>query len=459
MSFGVLVTILILLLIGLFCLATINSVFRRLQKRDLRKQFSSLGKLFFYRPLHLFFFPDHEFETLFFVNTFTQNMLRFFYAIISILLLVQAHLLAFAANPTALSPSSLFLEWPAGILYLVALFLIFFVVGDYLPRIFGIRYPNIAMKLCVIPASLFMLMTLPITFIFLKVSHFFVHTLYFDHLNEPHAEAKQEIIDMIQDSNVSAHLDMHDKKLLESVMAFKDRIAREVMVPRVDIFSLSYDTTIEQAAVQVLNEGYSRTPVYKNNLDNIIGVLMYKDLLAKYVEYVGKDNESNILKAPIATLVKNVLYTPETKKISQLLQDFRKKQVHLAIIVDEYGGTEGIVTIEDILEEIVGDIADEYDEEEALYIPLPNGGWLVDSRMSILDMEEQLGIEIPQDGDYDTIGGYVFHETGMIPSKGYIIQKPTFEIEVLRSNDRRVEKVRIQPIHNENEDDSTDDGN
>jgi CBS domain containing-hemolysin-like protein len=233
--------------------------------------------------------------------------------------------------------------------------------------------------------------------------------------------------------------------MIESVMDFKDRIAREVMVPRVDIFSLSHDTTIEEAAVFLHNEGYSRTPVYKNTLDNIIGVLMYKDILSKYMEF-AQTNDIGILKAPISTLLKKVLYTPETKTISHLLQEFRKKQVHLAIIVDEYGGTEGIVTIEDILEQIVGEIADEYDEEEDLFIALPEGGWLVDARMTVYDIEEQFGIEIPQDGDYDTIGGYIFHETGTIPSKGFVLQKPDFEIEVIRSNDRRVEKLKIKPI-------------
>lgn len=443
MSFGLLITFLVIILIGLFCLTTLNSVFRRLPKRDLKKQFNSMGNLFFYRSVHLLCFPDNEFESLFFSNTFTQNILRFLFAIVSFLILVQTNVLDFAVNPTTPQSTSLFLQWPAGIFYLIGLFLVFFIIGDYLPRIFGIRYPRLALNLCAFPASFFLLATFPITFVLLKLSRFFAHTLYFDHPSEPHGETKQEIIDMIQESDVNSHLDIHDKKLFESVMAFKDRIAREVMVPRVDVFSLSSDTTIGNAATKILAEGYSRTPVYKNTLDNIIGVLMYKDLLAKYVEYANKNFDPEILNAPISTLVKNVVYTPETKKISQLLQEFRKKQVHLAIIVDEYGGTEGIVTIEDILEEIVGDIADEYDEEEALFLQLPTGGWLIDARMSILDIEEQLNIEIPQEGDYDTIGGYVFHETGMIPPKGFIISKPNFELEVLRSNDRRVEKVRI----------------
>ena len=316
-------------------------------------------------------------------------------------------------------------------------------MGDSLARITGNRYPERSIRLTAPIVSAFLVLLFPLTFLFLKFFHILPRTFYFDPSHEPNQEAKQELIEIIEESNLNTHLDPHDKKLIEAVMAFKDRIAREVMVPRVDIFSLPHDMTIEEAATLLYQEGYSRTPVYKDTLDNIIGVLMYKDVLAKYMEHARKGDKA-VLQSPISTLVKNVLYTPETKKISQLLQEFRKQQVHLAIIVDEYGGTEGIVTIEDILEEIVGDIADEYDQEEALFIPLSEGGWLIDSRMSILDIEEQFGIEIPQDGDYDTVGGYVFHETGMIPAKGYTIRKPQFELEVIRSNDRRVEKLRIK---------------
>ncbi len=451
MSLNLSITILLLLLIGLFCLTAVNTALRRLHKRDSKKQLSLTGKLFFYRYLHALFFRNQEIEELFFASTLAQNIVRFAYAIFSLSILVQLKLVSWATDPVT-QTSFLSINWPAGLLCLVSLFFLFFIVGDYLARIVGSRYPEISIQLCALVSSFFMIAIFPLTFLFLKFSHCFSKTIYFNPLSEKAPEAKQEIIEIIEESNFTATLDPHDKKLIESVMAFKDRIAREVMVPRVDIFSLSHDTTMEEAAVFLHNEGYSRTPVYKHTLDNIIGVLMYKDILAKYMEY-ARTNDEKILKAPISTLVKNVLYTPETKKISHLLQEFRKKQVHLAIIVDEYGGTEGIVTIEDILEEIVGDIADEYDEsEEALYLALPEGGWLVDARMPIFDIEEQFNIEIPQDGDYDTIGGYIFHETGTIPAKGFTLTKPTFELEVVRSNDRRVEKLRIKPINVESED-------
>jgi CBS domain containing-hemolysin-like protein len=215
------------------------------------------------------------------------------------------------------------------------------------------------------------------------------------------------------------------------------------MVPRIDVFGLAADISIKDAAQQLCVEGYSRIPIFKGSLDNIVGILMYKDVLEKYMEQAEKGANSKLLDAPIDSIAKSPLYTPETKKISNLLQEFRKKQVHLAIVVDEYGGTEGLVTIEDILEAIVGDIADEYDQEKRLYKEASDHSWIVDAKFSIIDAEEQLGIKIPQDGDYDTIGGYIYHCAGAIPSKGFTLHHDTFVMEILSSNERAVDKVRI----------------
>lgn len=446
LSFHLYLMALIILLIGLFCLTAVNTAFRSLQRKESKKQLNKAGKFFFYRYLSRLFSHQQEYEDLYFASIFAQNVTRFCYAIVSILFLDKLQLITWSNDPQ-MQNSSLSLNWPWGVLSLIGLFLLLFIVGDSIARITGNRYPERSIRWTAPIVSAFLVILFPLTFLFLKFFHILPRTIYFDPSHEPTQEAKQELIEIIEESNLNTHLDPHDKKLIEAVMAFKDRIAREVMVPRVDIFSLPDDITIEEAATLLYLEGYSRTPVFKDTLDNIIGVLMYKDVLAKYMEHARKGDKA-VLQSPISTLVKNVLYTPETKKISQLLQDFRKQQVHLAIIVDEYGGTEGIVTIEDILEEIVGDIADEYDQEEALFIPLSEGGWLIDSRMSILDVEEQLGLEIPQDGDYDTIGGYVFHEAGMIPGKGFTIRQTNFELEVIRSNDRRVEKLRIKSLVN-----------
>jgi CBS domain containing-hemolysin-like protein len=212
------------------------------------------------------------------------------------------------------------------------------------------------------------------------------------------------------------------------------------MVPRVDVFSLSGETKIREAAQLFAAEGYSRIPIYKESLDDIVGVALYKDLLKCFA--VPEEN----LDAPIETIAKPVLYAPENKKIALLLQEFRNKQIHMAIIVDEYGGTEGIVTIEDILEELVGEIEDEYDIGEAKeFWELPGGSWVVDAKMTLIDIESQLGIKIPENPDYETIGGYVFHCAGTIPSKGWKLSHDEFDLEVLSSNERSIKKIKIIP--------------
>ncbi len=257
---------------------------------------------------------------------------------------------------------------------------------------------------------------------------------------------KDKILEILQDPEFSPYFDHNDRKLIFSVLAFKERIAREIMVPRRDVFAFSSETKIEKAVKSFLKEGYSRIPVYKETIDNILGVLYYKDILNFFARSLAQINPIELGRS-IESFIKPVVYTPETKKISHLLQEFRSKQIHFAIVVDEYGGTEGIVTIEDILEELVGEIADEYDvDERVLFSAAPMGGWVVDAKMGIIDIEEELGIKIPHSPEYDTIGGYIFHKAGMIPSKGWRLHHDDFDIEVLGSNERSIEKVRIQPL-------------
>ncbi len=440
-------------LLGTFFLTAVTSAFRQMHKRDLKKQLTSIGNLFFYRPFHLHFFPQHEYEGLFFSAVCAQNIARFCYAASAVLFLqatplFQEEVLHLEFNGIRTADFSTF--WV--IFSVFVMLMLSFIIGEYLPRMLGMRLPEKALRVCTPFSSLFMFLVFPITYFFLKISQSFSQTINFDHTPEAEAQAKQEIIDIIEDTKFTPDINRHDKTLIESVLAFRERIAREVMVPRVDLFSLSAETSIKEAANLLAAEGYSRTPVYRNSVDNIVGVLMYKDILTKFREYEQKGNDPTILEAPIKTIQKNVLYTPETKRISNLLQEFRKKQVHLAIVVDEYGGTEGIVTIEDILEQIVGDIEDEYDVEEELFTLQSDGSWVVDARMNIFDAQEQFGIDIPEEGEYDTIGGYVFACAGAIPTKGFVIHHDDFEIEIIDSNERVVEKIRIKPLNNKNKD-------
>lgn len=393
----------LIFLLGLFALSCMASALKKLHELDAVKRLGKIGRLF----------PSKDYEGILVSISASQNVARF-------ICLTSGTLFVYFAG----------LVWAPLILLL---FLLFYLFSDYLPKMLGILYPSQTLSLSSICSTPFLVLSYPLAYLF--SSHYYV---------EPLHEVRHEILQILQEAKLSPKLTLHDKKLIASVLYFQNRLAREVMIPRINIFSLDCTTTIQEAVKLLQEEGYSRVPVYKDTIDNIVGVLMYKDILTKYIEYQEKGNDPAILEEPIDTIIKPVMYAPETKKISNLLQDFRKKQVHLAIIVDEYGGTAGIVTIEDILEEIVGEIEDEYDAEEDLFHPISENVWIVDAKMSIIDAKEQLKISIPQEGDYDTIGGYIFHRAGAIPSKGFTIKLDTIELEVLRSNDRKVEKVKIK---------------
>lgn len=438
MTLSILFILLLFFLIGIFALTSINAAIRRLQKKEAKRQFDLLGNRFFYRPFHALFFKAQEFEGIVFTIICGQNLTRFGYAMTIFLLFFAIDLFH-----SPLFDTHFFI---VTLPFLILANISAFFIGEFVPRILGTRYPEQAIRIMGPIASLFIYFAFPISFLFLKLFKTYSHTVYFDYLNAPQAKVKEELIDLIQNVDFGPSLDPVDKKLIESVVTFRHRIAREIMVPRVNLFCLSKDTTVKVAAELLDREGYSRVPVYENTIDNMIGVLMYKDLLKAFLLAEKTPQGTPVLDGSIEKYIKSVLYTPETKKISHLLQEFRKKQVHLAIVVDEYGGTEGIVTIEDILEEIVGEIADEYDEEAGLFKALHDGSWIVDSRMSILDVDEELGIKIPQEGDFDTVGGYIYHRAGSIPPKGFTIHSDEFRLEVLSSTEKSVDKVKITPI-------------
>ncbi|EPP35334.1 transporter associated domain protein [Chlamydia ibidis] len=228
-----------------------------------------------------------------------------------------------------------------------------------------------------------------------------------------------------------------DTPLSEAICTFDKLIVREVMIPKVDIFALQEDTPIKEAFPAIMEEGYSRIPVYKKDIDNITGVILVKDLL--------KLNSSCDSVLPISSVAKPPLYAPEIKKASSLLQEFRQKHRHLAIIVNEYGFTEGIVTMEDIIEEIFGEISDEYDVDEDIPYKKVGNSWIVDGRMNISDAEEYFNITIQHENSYDTLGGHVFHKVGAVPKKGMKIHHENFDIEIITCSERSVGKLKITP--------------
>ena len=416
--------------------AAISKALMTLNKIDLKEEFGKKPGIYFFYFLAKKVFPDEGWKALYYLNGATKQINRILYATTFCLYLFSHPFSAKIFQPS--HPLEL-VNAPFFILSIVIVIVIglFF---DFIGIYFASHYPEKALRVTFAIGNFFYMLYSPITLPLLKIQK--VITGKRKKQNPlPAGGIKDKIFELVSETEVGQTLEAMDKKLLISVANFRDRIAREVMVPRINVTLIEKNETVEKAMELFIEEGYSRIPVYEENIDHVIGVLLYKDLISFYTR-----NEKSPAETKVSEFIKPIVYTPETKKIAQLLQEFRNKQSHLAIVVDEYGGTEGIVTIEDILEEIVGEIADEFDDadEELLFSPLPDGGYIVDAQMNIIDIEKELKITIPLSPEYDTIGGYIYHHARSIPPKGWRIHHDNFDLEVLSSSDRSIEKIKIQ---------------
>ncbi len=426
----------ILFLFGSLVLTACSTAILRLGKFKSKELLRSAhAPLLFFRPFLKHIFRKHDWENLYFSISISKQIFMLAYGTSSFFYLISTLPSLHNALHNSLSSQ----DWPP-LLAAGGAIIALSVLLDYLVRLAASLWSRFILLLASPFASLYLIILFPFVGILLQLTRGLVRKLHIDEESAEMLTDKTKLREIIRESELQQHLDPSDQKLISSFLNFKERVAKEIMVPRVDLFALSADTTIREATKLFASEGYSRIPIYRESLDHVVGVILYKDLLKTYA-LPGQN-----LDLTLDTIAKPVLYSPENKKIAQLLQEFRNKQIHMAIIVDEYGGTEGIVTIEDILEELVGEIEDEYDIGDAEeFWELPTGGWVVDAKMSIIDIEERLGVRIPPNPEYETIGGYVFHCAGTIPSKGWRLSHDDFDLEVLSSNERSLKKIKITP--------------
>jgi CBS domain containing-hemolysin-like protein len=245
---------------------------------------------------------------------------------------------------------------------------------------------------------------------------------------------EDEIRHLIDVAEEEEEIEEEERELIHSVFEFGDTVVREVMVPRPDMVTLKADTSLRQALDTIVEAGYSRIPIYEGDTDNIVGVLYAKDLLKRIHEAHGEDQVVSLARPP--------LFVPEQKKVAELLREMQEQRVHMGIVVDEYGGTAGLVTIEDLIEEIVGEIVDEYDREEPLVEPIDPATIRVDAKMPIDEVNELLGVDLP-DEEWDTVGGLVFGLTGRVPVPGETVTFNSVEFRTERVTGRRINKVVI----------------
>ena len=247
--------------------------------------------------------------------------------------------------------------------------------------------------------------------------------------------AKEEILQAASQGQAAGAVDAEEVRMIASVMTFGRRRAEEIMTPRTEVFALATEMPLEQAALLISHGGHSRVPVYEGDIDNIIGVLYARDLLV-----AGEASSVRDLR----TVMRKPFFVPSTKPLDDLLREFRARQIHLAVVLDEYGGTAGLVTVEDVLEEIVGDIADEYDSPPTTMMKrLDERTAEVDGRMNIDELAAAMGLDIPAQRDYDTVAGLIFSHLGYIPSAGEKLRAHGAEFTVLAADERRITKVRL----------------
>lgn len=249
------------------------------------------------------------------------------------------------------------------------------------------------------------------------------------------ARTGEELQELIEESEANGILNEEEGEMLHSILEFGDMIVRQVMVTRTDMVICPITANLSRLLELINSSGHSRIPIFEGSTDGIVGIVYAKDLL----RFWGANDDT----LTIAAVMRPPFYVPETKAVEDLLQDFRNKRVHMAIVIDEYGGTSGLVTIEDLLEEIVGDIQDEFDREEDWLIVEDNGGVLVDGRLNIADLEEHFDLEIPRD-KFDTVGGYLVNLNGQVPACGACFTDSGLTLEVLAADQRKVSRVRIR---------------
>ena len=251
---------------------------------------------------------------------------------------------------------------------------------------------------------------------------------------EAREDVEKEIQQLIDEGEERGLISEDEGEMIQGIFSFRDTIAREIMVPRTEVVcARAEEATLTDIITLIVQSGHSRIPIYQESVDNVIGILHAKDLLS----YWGSET------ADFREMARSPYFIPETKKISEVLKDLRDKKSHMAIVIDEYGGTAGILTLEDIIEEIIGDVMDEYDAEEKLITENEDGSITVDARLDVEDLEDYLHVDFPE-GKFESVGGFVISLLGRVPDVDERIEHKNIEMVIEAANSRKIEKIRIR---------------
>ena len=341
--------------------------------------------------------------------------------------LAATYTVNYVSNYSTLSISTLLLLEVIIITFLVLIF------GEIIPKTYAIarseKYSNFIAK----PLDIILTIIYPIAFFFHKITDLIIKVLPIK--KEKIFDSEEELMMLAEVGEEEGTLDHEESDMIQSVLEFKNKLVKEILTPRVDVVSLDSTSTLDEAMDTIMNKKYSKIPVYKGTIDNIKGILYAKDIIPYLI---GSRPAIELMK-----LSREPYFIPETKPIDELLKEFKVKKTSIAVAVDEWGGTSGIVTLEDIVEEVMGELRDPYDREEYEIIRKKDGNIITDGAIKIYDLEENMDIEFPDNREYDTLAGFILDAFGDIPEKGTEVSFDKYNFKVITLHSNRIDKVEI----------------
>lgn len=415
------VVLLILFLLSAF-FSSSEVAFFSIKKKDLEEEFKSSGTISRYVS-NLLAFPRRLLITILVGNTLANVAI----SIISVSLVLEIARLYQVKVNVILT------------IQIILITIIILLFSELLPKVFASKHPKLTIKINVLPLYLISVIIYPVSEIIAETIRLTFIKLKFDKAKS--AITEQELATLAELGHERGTLEEDEQEIITSFVESKSVLIGEVMIPRVDIVAVPFNIN-DKELIETINEsGFSRFPVYKENLDKIIGIVHAKDLL----HYLR--SESFIQEETIAKIKRDVLFVPERKKISEMLKEFQQKKMHLAVVVDEFGGTAGLVTLEDIIEEIIGEIWDEHDPEENAIKRISHDKISILGKVPVSEVNELLGEElIPASPDYDTIAGLVINKAGNIPKEGYSFKLNNYKLIVKEVLKRRIKRIELEKI-------------
>ncbi|MGJ1363517.1 hemolysin family protein [Sphingobacterium spiritivorum] len=318
------------------------------------------------------------------------------------------------------------------------------VLGELAPKSIAIQKPVATTMRLAIPLRVFYYLFIPFIWVLNGFANFLLKLIGIQpHSSESH-HSSEELQYLLDKGKESGALDFSEHELIKNVFDFNERIVKNIMVPRTKIVAIDKDATADEFINTVTEEGYSRIPIYDDNIDQIVGIVHTKDILPIIVK--GKEVVlKNIMRKPY--------FIPETKKINDLMAEFQLKRIQIAIVLDEFGGTAGMVTLEDIVEELVGEIQDEYDEETPVVERISETEYMIDAGASVHDVNEYLPLELPESSDYDTMAGLVSDLFDKIPEVGEYKELYGYTFTIMKKTQQNIEFVKLELIETPHDED------